>query len=383
MIKQLKKVRETIQVGHLLVVMNRVVHDARTLNLARSLNKRGESVVIIGWVAPQDYPYLESLDIQVLGISPPSPQRMWRQWLQFLGHILPTRGILDAHHLWAMDLYALPFVLGLSRPTSGKIIYDAREIYSALGSNLGHPQKDFALAKIEQALISAVDDVMVTGGLDAQYLQDQNQITNTHLLMNLPPWREFEHDHKLHRRFNIPEHHRILIYQGMIHQGRGIAQAIQALTKLENVHLVAIGSGADVHEMRYLAKELNVSDRYHQFGPVPYDDLLRWTAAADLGLALFEPLTLSLEYSLPNKLFEYAMAGIPVLTTNLPQIEEIMEQFPAGEVIGYDHMEEKLPEVIEHLLIRTETGYYDEAITSMKNFYHWEQQEDIIDKILV
>jgi glycosyltransferase involved in cell wall biosynthesis len=64
---------------------------------------------------------------------------------------------------------------------------------------------------------------------------------------------------------------------------------------------------------------------------VPYEELLSWTSSADIGLSVFDPdISLSTRYCLPNKVFEYLMAGLPVLTTPLDAVVEIVQQYGAG-----------------------------------------------------
>ena len=59
-------------------------------------------------------------------------------------------------------------------------------------------------------------------------------------------------------------------------------------------------------------------------------DLPDFTVGADLGACLIEPLTESLRLSLPNKLFEYLNAGVPVLASPLPEIQRSVQAFDVG-----------------------------------------------------
>ena len=76
-----------------------------------------------------------------------------------------------------------------------------------------------------------------------------------------------------------------------------------------------------------------VGDRVKLLPPVPYADLLAWTASADLGLILYrQSYSPNVKYCLPNKLFEYLMAGLPVLCSHLEAVADIIQAYDVGRV---------------------------------------------------
>ncbi len=67
---------------------------------------------------------------------------------------------------------------------------------------------------------------------------------------------------------------------------------------------------------------------------MPYAELLEWTASADIGLTIFPPdYSLSIRFTLPNKLFEYLMAGRPVLSSQLDAIAEVIKTYNVGQIV--------------------------------------------------
>ncbi len=81
-----------------------------------------------------------------------------------------------------------------------------------------------------------------------------------------------------------------------------------------------------------IARE-QVADRVKLLHPVPYEDLLDWTASADIGLTIFPPeYSLSIRFTLPNKLFEYLMAGVPVLSSQLDAVMDVIRTYDVGRV---------------------------------------------------
>ncbi|MFL5626078.1 MAG: glycosyltransferase, partial [Ktedonobacteraceae bacterium] len=78
-----------------------------------------------------------------------------------------------------------------------------------------------------------------------------------------------------------------------------------------------------------------VADRVKILPPVPYADLLNWTASADIGLIIYSPdYSLNVRMCLPNKLFEYLMAGLPILASRLEAVSEVIRTYDVGQIVS-------------------------------------------------
>ncbi len=124
----------------------------------------------------------------------------------------------------------------------------------------------------------------------------------------------------------------ILLYQGSIQENRGIEPAIDAITLLDDAVLVVVGYGYHRPVLEAEVRKRGLTDRVKFFGPIPNDELLGWTAAADIGLCNIVNSSLSYYTSLPNKLFEYIIAGIAVIGSDSPEIGRIVQEEGVGEV---------------------------------------------------
>jgi glycosyltransferase involved in cell wall biosynthesis len=99
-----------------------------------------------------------------------------------------------------------------------------------------------------------------------------------------------------------------------------------------------------------LTRTEGVADRVEFAGAVPPEKLLETISEASVGLALIEPVCLSYRMSLPNKLFEYVAAGIPVLGSDLPAIGALVNEHEIGLVAQPDQVADvasKLSEMLE------------------------------------
>jgi glycosyltransferase involved in cell wall biosynthesis len=94
------------------------------------------------------------------------------------------------------------------------------------------------------------------------------------------------------------------------------------------------GVGATPAELEALIVSEGVADRVRILPPVPYTELLDWTASADIGLLVYSPdYSLNVQMCLPNKLFEYLMAGLPVLASPLDAVTEVIRTYDVGQIV--------------------------------------------------
>ena len=221
----------------------------------------------------------------------------------------------------ASDLYTLPALASRSRRTGAALIYDSRELYTALDSSAGKPWVSAVWRAVESRSIRHADAVLTVGDAIADALEDAYSIPRPTVLYNAPDGLEAGDRTVLARELSLPDDDRmVVLYQGLFREGRGLPALVEAARRVEDVRLVLIGEG----DLEVDASGLG--DRLVMSPFVPPDRLATLTPGADLGTCLIEPLTESLRLSLPNKLFEYLAAGVPVLASPLPEIEAVVGQ---------------------------------------------------------
>ena len=126
---------------------------------------------------------------------------------------------------------------------------------------------------------------------------------------------------------------------------------IAAMPFVDNAILLIIGFGKVEEELKELAQKSGLENRVIFYGKVPFEDLLSYTKQADVGLLLERPLGLSFTYSLPNKLFDYIHAELPILASPLVEVKRIIEQYNVGEIIddySPEHIAQKLNEMLSN-----------------------------------
>jgi glycosyltransferase involved in cell wall biosynthesis len=145
---------------------------------------------------------------------------------------------------------------------------------------------------------------------------------------------------------------RLALYVGALTSGRGLEISIKAMAQLPDVRLRLVGPGRENYRagLEILARAEGVADRVEFAGAVSPNQLLETISQASVGLALIQPVCLSYRMSLPNKLFEYVAAGIPVLGSDLPAIGPLVSEYGIGLVAQPDRVADvasKLSKMLE------------------------------------
>ncbi len=139
---------------------------------------------------------------------------------------------------------------------------------------------------------------------------------------------------ELRNSIPIENGNKLLIMQGAgINVDRGAEEAVQAMQYLDSVTLLIIGSGDVIGKLKAMVKEHHLDAKVKFLDKMPFDQLMNYTRIADAGLTLDKDTNINYRLSLPNKLFDYIHAGIPVLASFVPEVKKIVEQYNIGVVI--------------------------------------------------
>ena len=131
----------------------------------------------------------------------------------------------------------------------------------------------------------------------------------------------------------IPAGHDVIIFQGSgINIHRGAEEALEAMHFLEGVTLLFVGGGDVIPELKQRAEKENLTDKIVFVPRQSPEQLRRYTAMARLGLSLDKDNNINYRFSLPNKLFDYIHAGIPVLASDLREVRTIVEGYGVGRI---------------------------------------------------
>lgn len=359
--------------------MGPIANDARMLNMAETISKQYDYILLIGIYSKNIEQIHLNSNIDIIAFDLNMSMRMRSLWIKFYQQLETIKPYLKADYVWAMDLMSVPYIV--HRFKKSYTLYDSREIYSDLGENVNQPLQSFALGEIERFYIKKVNQVFSSGQLDSELLAERyNLEAIPPVVHNVPYLREIEQTNEFRNELGLKEQDKLIIYQGMLAIGRGLFKLIEVLKLLpSNFHVCFIGLGALGPELKNYAKELKVDQRVFIKKPVPYHHLPKITSQADFGYTFIEPLTKSLELALPNKLFEYAHAGIPSIASDLPQMKSVIEKFKSGILFNTEVSERVIAKCIESMLQDDEQyAELQEGAYNLKMEFNWQSQESLI-----
>jgi glycosyltransferase involved in cell wall biosynthesis len=142
------------------------------------------------------------------------------------------------------------------------------------------------------------------------------------------------------------------ILQGAgINVDRGAEELVEAMISVENLNLLIVGSGDVLPKLKQMVLSNGLQDKVFFIGKLPYLQLMQYTRGAAFGITLDKDTNLNYRFSLPNKIFDYAAAGIPVLASSLVETRRIMEQYSIGLLVESHeplHIAQRMFEMVQN-----------------------------------
>lgn len=224
----------------------------------------------------------------------------------------------------ANDLDTLPAAYSAARLCRARLVYDAHELWSDMGGSRAGRLGQVLALQAERFLGRRADAVITVSSYRGQAMVQALGISEPVVVMNTPYYVPPE-------RLGPPawleefSGRRVVLYQGRYTEGMGLAEAIRAARYLPpDIALVFRGYGPYEETMRQVIAEEELTEQVTLVPPVPMNDLVYSAVGADLGLVVYNPVNLNNLYAAPNKLFEFIMAGVPCIGSDLPYIREIL-----------------------------------------------------------
>ena len=320
----------------LLVFWGHPYFDGRCMNMINQSLKNKDEITVLG--VGNKAKNIEYKNVQITLIDKKKLNNSVTKYFKYFKCVKKFINMKKADVIIAGDLYSMIPIAQIKDKHQAKIIYDSRELYTKIAALKNRPILQKIWSYYEKKYIYKVDYILVTANIDKNYLLNRYGTLNIYTLKNFPSEKFLNpKPNNLKKLLCIEEKNNILIYQGKFHEGRGIRFVIQALAKIKNVVLVLIGDGPMKYKYIETARNYQIADKLFFIDAVPYEELSQFTVDADIGLSVIQPISKSYEHALPNKLFEYAVTGVPTICSNLIAMNQMIKKYNTGIAINPDN----------------------------------------------
>jgi glycosyltransferase involved in cell wall biosynthesis len=311
----------------LIVVSSDPQYDSRSSKYLSCLLDAGFNAKVIGISSDNTFNDIDNV------IRVPITQRTGKRFfLQFYQRIIPEVRKFPTKIVIAGDLFSLPPAIINKRRYSTRsqpvrLVYDSKELYAELPS-LKLKRGSFLFWNlVEKASLRYVDRVLTVNKSIAGILKDKWHLP-TAVIMNVPDATRFKDAGK--RSLDKIT----LAFSGGMQGGRGLHDLIKLMTLLpDNYELKLIGDGGLRLDLERFAASLNLSRRVHFIGRVKNTEVIEELSKATLGVYLMENSGLCHYLALPNKLFQFISARLPVIVPTFPEMQDIVSKYEIGEAV--------------------------------------------------
>jgi glycosyltransferase involved in cell wall biosynthesis len=263
----------------------------------------------------------------------------------------------------------------ISKTFRKKLVYDSHELFTEVPELINRPFVQNIWLKIEKNILPKVKNCTTVSDSIAKYYNKKYN-TNFSVIRNFPIKSSNEQKGSFPFETN---NYNIILYQGAINKGRGLELIIDTMPFIKNAILVLIGNGDIENALMKKVKTLELKKKVKFISKIAPTELRSLTKLANLGLSIEEDLGLNYRFALPNKLFDYIQANIPVLVSDLPEMKNVISTYGVGEVIK-SRDPNKLANQIEQLLSKGKS-YFENNLEKASSQLIWENEEKKIIKI--
>jgi glycosyltransferase involved in cell wall biosynthesis len=279
----------------------------------------------------------------------------------------------------ANDLDTLPAGWLAARIRRRRIVYDSHEYFTEAEGLTGRPFQKKVWEAIERFLFPRVHDVSTVNASIAG-IYSRRYHRQVRIIRNVPPLDPIA-EGKSRTELGLPEDGHILILQGaFIDPDRGGIELVEAMQELSGCLLLIIGSGRDMPAIASRIGALQLNDRIRLLPRLPFRELRQYTVHASIGFSLDKPVHLNYTYSLPNKLFDYIHAGVPVLVSDLPELRRIVDTYRVGCILP-EITPRAISDAVTQMLRSDEYPEWKRNTLKARESLNWQRESEVLREL--
>lgn len=352
----------------LMIVNTPIQYDARVQRAASALKEYGVTVLSLNGDRNYRHPNFESRIYTNHWCKGFMLNLVY--WMYLLSFCLRNR---DKYGLFYIHDYPIVFAGRLAACLCRKKwIYDAHELLLERKTSKRSVKRQFFVF-LERISIRHADLVVAANYERARIVRQIYKLKNAIYINNIASVPGGKKQKVTKKEY--------IVYQGYVAKERDLRPFIRALIKVDkHIQLKIIGGGDGVDYYNQYVRRLNLSSRVVFTGRLPYDSLLKESEEGKVGILVYPMEGLNNIYCAPNKIYEYAEAGLPVLVSPQPFLKYIVQKYHIGECLEYPFEEEDIARKVNALF-----KHYDSYCREIKRFlddYSFEKEQKKLEKVV-
>ncbi len=257
------------------------------------------------------------------------------------------------------------------------LIYDSHEYFTETPELVNRKYVQGIWKLIEKKILPKIKDCITVNESIASLYEKEFGIRMA-VVRNIPPLYKAERI-KSKKDLGLPEGKKIVILQGSgINIQRGAEELVESMKFTGDIILLIVGGGDIIASLKEMSKTQKLDQKIIFIPRVPFEELFNYTVNADVGITIDKDTNINYRYSLPNKIFDYINAGIPIIASRLPEVQKIIDQYDIGTFID-NHNPGHIASVITATLNDAEKlERWKENIKFARKELNWENERLVL-----
>jgi len=247
-----------------------------------------------------------------------------------------------------------------------KLVFDSHELFSEIPELVNKQRVKKVWLFLEKTIIPKLQNVITVSDSIKNHYHNLYGISAI-VIRNIP---KIEHINQ--KNFEIDaEEKKVILYQGSVNIGRGIELMIDTMALLDEYLFIVIGDGDILEQLKEKVSNLSLHDKVKFIGKKTPEELKELTPNATIGMSLEEDLGLNYRYALPNKIFDYLHANVPVIVADLPEMRNLIKKHPIGEILT-----ERTHKILAKTIINMTSISYEKELKTAKKELNWSEEKE-------
>ncbi|WP_374300555.1 glycosyltransferase family 4 protein [Ferrovibrio sp.] len=272
----------------------------------------------------------------------------------------------------ANDWNSLPIAAELADRCGARLVYDSHEYATGERSEnwrwrLFYPQY---IAAIEKTFLQRIAVLSTVSQGIAELLERNYRLAQSPVVIrNVPVYQEMPCR-------PVGQNIRIL-YHGVVIPGRGLEALVASVKQWRPGIQLTIRGPANADYIAHLKQIAGDAAQRIEFAPpVAVQDLVRMANEADVGIHVLPAHSDENRLALPNKFFEYIMAGLALCISDVPEMRGLLQQHQVGWVLQEDGAE-AIAAMVNAMTVEAIEQCKRNALLAAKTLC-WEAEADVM-----